>query len=179
MQAASTEPQHDAYTHAGAAALNRGERRRRPSREDAPVAVEPETLDQLSQVISHSIAPAFMLGAMSAFVSMLSSRIDMVLGRIRGLNAISPEDKDRVPLKQDIQRLTRRLRLLRRALLLSVAAGFVTTLLMVSAFALAIFGFQHVWSVAILFIVSLSLFSAAILTVGLDGAISVSRWDHF
>jgi hypothetical protein len=179
MRAASRDPQRDAETRAGPTALHRKERRRRPSRKGAPMAVEPETLDQLSQVISHSIAPAFILGAMSAYISMLSSRIDMVLGRIRGLNAISADDKDRIPLKQDIQRLTRRLRLLRRALLLSVAAGFVTTLLMVSAFALAIFGIQHVWIVAILFIVALSLFSAAILTVGLDGAISVSRWDHF
>lgn len=143
------------------------------------VAVEPESLDQLSQVISHSIAPAFMLGAMSAFVSMLSSRIEVVLGRIRDLNAIPADDSDRAPLKQDVQRLTRRLRLLRRALLLSVAAGFVTTLLMVTSFALAIFGIQHVWSVAVFFIIALSLFSAAILTVGLDGIISVSRYDHF
>jgi hypothetical protein len=143
------------------------------------MAVEPGNIDQLSQVISHAIAPAFMLGAMSAFVSMLSSRIEVVLGRIRGLNAIDRDDSDRAHLKQDILRLTRRLTLLRRALLFSVAAGFATTILMITSFALAIFGIQHVWSVAVLFIVALALFSAAIVTVGLDGLISVNTFDHF
>lgn len=143
------------------------------------MAVEPGSIDQLSQVISHAIAPAFMLGAMSALASMLSSRIDVVLKRIRALNAISESDSDRVHLKLDILRLTRRLTLLRRALLFSVAAGLVTTFLMIVSFALAIFGFQHVWSAAILFIVALMLFSAAIVMVGLDGLISVNTLDQF
>jgi hypothetical protein len=120
-----------------------------------------------------------MLGAMSAFVSMLSARIEVVLGRIRGLNAIAEDDPGRAHLKQDILRLTRRLTLLRRALLFAVAAGFVTTILMIVSFALAVLGVQHVWSVAILFIVGLAIFGAAILTVGLDGMISVSKLDHF
>jgi hypothetical protein len=143
------------------------------------VAVEASNIDQLSQVISHAIAPAFVLGAMSAFISMLSSRIDVVLLRIRSLNAIPEEDADRAHLKQDLLRLKRRLVLLRRALLLTISAGLVTTVLIVVAFALAILGVQHVWSVAILFIVALSLFCAAIVIVGLDGRISISSYDHF
>jgi hypothetical protein len=143
------------------------------------VAFEPTSVDQLTQVISHSIAPAFVLGAMSAFVGMLSSRIDVVLGRMRTLNAIGDEDADRAHLRQDIRRLSRRLRLLRRALLLAIAAGLVTSLLMVISFVLAIYGIQHVWVIAVMFVIALSIFSAAILTVGLDGAISVSSYDHF
>ena len=137
------------------------------------MAVEPGSLDQLSQVISHAIAPAFLLGSVAAFISMLSSRIDVVLGRIRGLNAIPAEDPDRAHLKHDIVRLSRRLRLLHRALLFAVAAGFVTTVLMIVSFALAVLGFQHVWSVAILFIVALTLFCVSVVTVGLDGLIAV------
>lgn len=143
------------------------------------MAFDSGTLDQLSQAISHAIAPAFLLGAMSAFVSMLSSRIDVVLNRIRGLNAISGDDVDRAHLKSDIVRLTHRLTLLRRALLCTITAGLVTTILMITAFALAVFGIQHVWSVAILFIIALALFGVAILTVGLDGMIAVNRNDHF
>lgn len=143
------------------------------------MAVEPGSIDHLTQVISHAIAPAFMLGTVAAFVSMLSSRIEVVLSRVRGLNAISGDEVDRVHLKQDILRLTRRLTLLRRALLLSVAAGFITTMLMITSFALAILGIQHVWSAAVLFIVALAIFSAAIVTVGLDGLISVNDFDQF
>lgn len=143
------------------------------------MAVEPGSLDQLSQVISHAIAPAFLLGAVAAFISMLSSRIDVVLGRIRGLNAIPADDSERAHLKQDIVRLSHRLHLLHRALLFAVAAGFVTTVLMIVSFALAVLGFQHVWSVAILFIVALTLFCVSVVTVGLDGLIAVHRFDHF
>lgn len=143
------------------------------------VAVEPGSIDQLSQVISHAVAPAFLLGAMSAFASMLSSRIDVVLSRIRVLNAIPADDPERASLKQDIVRLSRRLTLQRRALLLTLAAGFVTTILMICSFALAILGVQHVWIVSAMFIVALSLFCAAVITVGLDGLISVHKSDHF
>ncbi|MHA3978954.1 DUF2721 domain-containing protein [Halovulum sp. GXIMD14794] len=142
------------------------------------MALEPDTLDQISQAISHAIAPAFLLGAMSAFVSFLSARIDVVLNRIRGINAIS-EGEDHADLKTDVTRLTRRLLLLRRALLFTIAAGLVTTVLMIMSFALAVLGIQHVWGVAMLFIVALALYAVAIFNVGLDGMISIGKSDHF
>ncbi len=143
------------------------------------MAIEPGSLDQLSQVISHAIAPAFLLGAVAAFISMLSSRIDVVLGRIRSLNAIPEDDPDRAHLRQDTVRLSRRLQLLHRALLFAVASGVVTTILMILSFALAVLGVQHVWSAAILFIVALALFCVSVVTVGVDGMNAVHRNDHF
>lgn len=143
------------------------------------MAVDPGSIDQLSQVISHAIAPAFLLGATSAFVSMLSSRIDVVLNRIRSLNNIPEDDSDRAFLKQDVLRLTRRLKLLRRALLLAILAGMATTILMFTSFGLAILGIQHVWSVAILFMIALTLLCASLVNVGLDGLIAVHSCDHF
>jgi hypothetical protein len=50
---------------------------------------------------------------------------------------------------------------------------------MIASFALAIFGVQHVWSVAILFIVALTLFCAAMVIVGLDGLISIHDHDLY
>jgi amino acid transporter len=139
----------------------------------------PDSIDQLSQVISHVIAPAFMLGAVTSFVSIVTSRIDVVLGPIRSLNAIPPDDHERAHLRVDVQRLSRRLVLLRRCLRLTLMAGVVTMLLMIASFALAIFGVQHVWSVAILFIVALILFCAAMVILGLDGMISIHEPDYF
>src|SRR5512147_2597341 len=78
----------------------------------------PDSIDQLTQVISHVIAPAFMLGAVTSFVSIVTGRIDVVLGRIRNLNAIPSDDLNRAHLKEDVQRLSRRLVLLRRCMLL-------------------------------------------------------------
>lgn len=143
------------------------------------MTVGPDTIDQLSQVVSHAIAPSFVLGATISLVATLSSRIEVVLGRIRGLNAIAEDDFDRVHLKQDIVRLKRRLKLLHRALLFSSASGFATTLLMIVSFAMALFGFQHLWAAVTLFIVSVALLSAVIVTIGLDGVISLHRYDQF
>jgi amino acid transporter len=139
----------------------------------------PDSIDQLSQVISHVIAPAFMLGAVTAFVSIVTNRIDVVLGRIRTLNAIPPDDPNRAHLKEDIQRLSRRLVLLRRCLMLTLTSGVVTMLLMIASFALAIMGVQHVWSVAFLFIIALILFCTAMVILGRDGMISIHEHDYY
>lgn len=139
----------------------------------------PDSIDQLSQVISHVIAPAFMLGAVTSFVSIVTNRIDVVLGRMRTLNAIPPDDPNRAHLKEDIQRLSRRLVLLRRCLMLTLTSGVVTMLLMIASFALAILGIQHVWSVAILFTIALILFCAAMVILGRDGMISVHEHDYY
>ena len=63
--------------------------------------------DQLSTVISHAIAPSFLLGAVAGFMSILNSRMSSILDRVRSLNAIAPGDADRGHLKADIPRLER------------------------------------------------------------------------
>jgi hypothetical protein len=98
---------------------------------------------------------------------------------MRTLNAIPSDDPGRAHLKEDVQRLSRRLVLLRRCLLLTLASGVVTMLLMIASFALAIIGVQHVWSVAILFMVALTLFCAAMVILGRDGMISIHEHDYF
>ena len=67
---------------------------------------------QLSQVISQATAPAFILGAVAGFVSILLTRMTAVVDRIRHLNDIADDERDRAHLKSDIPRLRRRLDLL-------------------------------------------------------------------
>ena len=49
-------------------------------------------LDHLSQLISHATAPAFMLGAVAGFVSILITRMNGVIDRIRSLNTIADDE---------------------------------------------------------------------------------------
>ena len=65
----------------------------------------PMDLTQLSQVISHATAPAFMLGAVAGFVSILIARMNGIIDRIRSLNTIADDDASRARLKSDIPRL--------------------------------------------------------------------------
>jgi hypothetical protein len=67
---------------------------------------------QLSQVMSQATAPAFVLGAVAAFVAVLLNRMTSVIERIRSLNEIANDDIARAHLKSDIPRLRQRAKLL-------------------------------------------------------------------
>ena len=47
----------------------------------APVAPETPTLTQLSQVIAEVTAPAFMMGAIAGFASLMAMRLHRILDR--------------------------------------------------------------------------------------------------
>lgn len=143
------------------------------------MAVEPGSIDHLSQIISQVVAPSFLLGAVAGFLSMLHTRQTGVIDRIRYLNAIPQDDPDRAFLKPDIERLRRRSRLLSRSIFFGIAAGITTTLLIITAFAMAILHMQHIWGTAIMFILSLALFCAALVYLVLDSFNAVTEYDHF
>jgi hypothetical protein len=110
---------------------------------------------------------------------MLHARLMGVIDRIRYLNAIPSDDPDRAFLKPDIDRLRRRSRLLSRSIFYGISAGITTTLLIILAFAMAILQMQHIWGTALMFILSLSLFCAALVYLVLDSFIAVTEYDHF
>ena len=76
--------------------------------------IVPDT-GQLSQVMVQATAPAFILGAVAGFVSILLGRMTSVIDRIRSLNEIADGDTARAHLKSDIPRLRRRAKLLNSA----------------------------------------------------------------
>ena len=73
------------------------------------------TADQQSQIMSHAIALAFLLGAVAAYISIFLTRMTMVVDRIRSLNDITDEDAARVGLRSDIPRLKHRAALWKNA----------------------------------------------------------------
>jgi hypothetical protein len=76
----------------------------------------------LSRVMSQATAPAFVLGAVAGFVSILLGRMTAVVDRIRSLNDIAGDETARAHLKSDIPRLHRRAKLLKSATQLSLVA---------------------------------------------------------
>ena len=62
---------------------------------------------RFSEIFSNAIAPTFFLGAIAAFVSLMSSRLSAVIERVRTLNDITDEDQARAHLKVDLERLSR------------------------------------------------------------------------
>jgi VIT1/CCC1 family predicted Fe2+/Mn2+ transporter len=133
----------------------------------------------LSRVISQATAPAFLLGAVAGFVSILSGRMTSVVERIRSLNDIVDNDSSRVHPKSDIPRLKSRLDLLRSATRMVLASGICASLLIIVAFAFSFLGLQYVYGSAMLFLSALALLSAALLRLSQEIGMGLSEADHY
>ena len=134
---------------------------------------------QLSQVISQTVGPAFVLGAVAGFVSILLGRMTAVMDRIRHLNDIADDENARVHLKSDIPRLRRRLGLLNGAVLLALASGVCTSMLLFVSFASAFLRLQHVFGAAALFFLAVGLLGAALFRFGHEVWIGISEADDY
>jgi uncharacterized membrane protein YgcG len=136
------------------------------------------SVSQLSQVISQAVAPAFILGALAAFISLLILRLNRVVDRSQALNAIGGDDPARVHLKSDLPRLKRRAVLLNNAILFASTSAIFATLLVIVAFVSAFFGIEHERGIAVLFIVTLGLFAAALVNLARETRIALHEFDY-
>ena len=137
------------------------------------------TATQLSQVISQVTAPAFLLGAVAAFVSVLISRMNRIIDRSQALNAIAEDDKVKATLKSDIPRLKARAALLNKAILYSTISAIVTSSLVIVAFVSAYFNIAHEYGVGALFVVALGFFTASLVNLARETRIALHEYDHF
>ena len=142
------------------------------------MAVELGSIDHLSQVIAQAVAPSFLLGSVVGFISILFARMNTVVDRIRSLNAIPDGDPVRAPLRRDIPRLRRRIQLLHWSTLAAICSGASVTILIVTAFAFALMGMQHVWSSAALFIIALTFACISLAVLAADVIVALNDNDH-
>ena len=140
---------------------------------------ETPTVSQLSQVISQAVAPAFILGALAAFISVLILRMNRVVDRSQTLNAIDGDDPARVHLKSDLPRMKRRAALLNNAILFASVSAIFATLLVMVAFVSAFFGIQHERGIAVLFIFTLGFFAAALINLARETRIALHEFDYY
>ncbi|SEI17637.1 Protein of unknown function [Rhizobium tibeticum] len=137
------------------------------------MSVEP---DQLSTMINHAVAPAFMLNGVAAMVAVLVNRIAGVTQRIRSLREIDESDVARAWLKAEIGELRKRERLLNSALHLSVLAGIGVTFLLLFGFVVAFMGYRHEPGAAVLFIAALCFLAASLFRLLQD--VRLSQGEH-
>lgn len=139
---------------------------------------ETPSVSQLSQVISQAVAPAFILGALAAFISLLISRMNRVVDRSQALNGIGDAEAARAHLKGDLPRLKQRAVLLNMAILYASISAIIATLLVMVAFVSAFFGIQHERGIAVLFIVTLGFFAAALVNLVRETRIALHEFDY-
>jgi hypothetical protein len=134
---------------------------------------------QLSHVIAEAMAPAFVLGAIAGFTSILLGRLTAVIERIRHLNDIADEEQSRAHLRSDLPRLRRRAELLNKATRLAVTSGICGSLLLAVGFASALLRLQHIYGATVLFLATVILLGAALFRFGQEVTIGLSDADHF
>jgi hypothetical protein len=137
------------------------------------------SVSQLAHVISQAAAPAFLLGALAAFLAILIARLNRVIDRTIVLNAISDDDTAKSRLKADLPRLMRRTVMLNRAIFWAVISSITITLLVIVAFVSAFFEIQHERGVAILFVISLAAFTVSLVDFAREVRIALSEFDHY
>jgi hypothetical protein len=137
------------------------------------------SVSQLSHVIAQAAAPAFLLGAIAAFIAILISRLNRIIDRTIVLNGISDLDTTKHRLKADLPRLMRRAAMLNRAIFWGVISSITVTVLVIVAFASAFFAIQHERGVAILFVASLGAFTVSLVDFAREVRIALSEFDHY
>ena len=143
------------------------------------MSLVPPDAQQLSQLMSQATAPAFVLGAVAGFVSILLGRMTAVIDRIRSLNEIADDDTTRAQLKSDTPRLRQRAKLLNSAVHLALASGIFTSLLLVVGFLSAFLHLQHEYGAGALFLISIALLAGALFRFGQEVRIGLSESDHY
>ncbi|NGX97895.1 MAG: DUF2721 domain-containing protein [Candidatus Afipia apatlaquensis] len=135
------------------------------------------SIDQLGRIIANVAAPAFLLGAVAAFISVLISRINRVIDRSQFIHGIPESDTSRMFLKADLPRLRRRAALLNRSLLCSVVAAILTALIIIIAFISALLRVAHEYGAAILFMLAMLMFCASLVDLARETRIALHDND--
>ncbi|WP_245328949.1 DUF2721 domain-containing protein [Bradyrhizobium centrolobii] len=143
----------------------------------ALLPMEAPSIDQLSRIIATVAAPAFLLGAVAAFISVLISRINRVLDRSQFLHNIVDDDSSKSYLKADLPRLKRRAALLNRALLCAIISAILTALIIIVAFISSMFGMAHEYGVAILFVAALALLCLSLIDLAREARMALHEND--
>jgi uncharacterized membrane protein len=140
---------------------------------------ENPSVAQLSQVISQVTAPAFLLGAVASFTSVLIARMNRIIDRSQALHAIAEDEASRAHLKTDIPRLKRRAVLLNKSILYSTFAAITTSVLVIVAFVSAYFNVAHEYGVGVLFVLALAFFTGSLVNLARETRIALHDIDHY
>ena len=141
-------------------------------------SIVPE-LEKLTHIFSQATAPTFFLGSVAAFASLMSTRMAIVVGRIRQLNAIPHDDPQRVHLKADVDRLKRRAKLLAQGMRDSLIAGICATVLLAVIFVSDFIGLSHAYGAGMLFLLATMALGKGLIAFVRECGIQLAEADEY
>lgn len=134
--------------------------------------------EHLSTVISQATAPAFLLGAVAGFISILVSRQNRVLDRIKDIESITDDAARRTSVRDNLPGLNERARLLNKAIVIAVYSAVVSALIVLIAFLSTFVGIHHQYGVAMLFIIALGLLVASLLNFASEVRLALKQGGY-
>jgi hypothetical protein len=135
--------------------------------------------ERLAHIFSTATAPTFFLGAVAAFASLMTSRMEAAMNRVRALNSIADMNKESAHLKADVERLLRRARLLKSGIINALVAGVCATVLLADLFATEFVGLKYAYGAGILFMIATIFLGVALVRFAQEVRISVHESDNF
>jgi hypothetical protein len=135
--------------------------------------------EQLASIFSQAAAPAFLIGGIAAFISVLMGRLNGIVDRLRHLSDIADGDPVHGKYKADIPFLKRRASLLHRAAYLALLAGIATTLLLMLSVLSAFLKLQHLYGGGLLFGIATALLSVALYKFAQEVRLALVELDRY
>jgi hypothetical protein len=105
-------------------------------------------IERLTRIFQQATAPAFLLGAVAGFVSLMYSRLNHILERLRSMDGAEPDDARLGALREILRR---RARLLSRGILASLYGAICSTLVLAILFVSEILGLRYAFFAPMLF----------------------------
>jgi hypothetical protein len=113
----------------------------------------PSALDAVAHVIQLSVAPVFLMTGIGAMLSVLANRLGRIIDRARALEPLlaDPHLPANEATHNELHELTRRARLINRAITLCVLSALMICAVIVGLFVSAYLAPDLTWAIAALF----------------------------
>lgn len=113
-------------------------------------------VSSIAHAIQLAVAPVFLLAGIGALLNVLSSRLGRIIDRARVLEAEArARQSDQAGLEQELRVLSRRARLINRAIGLSTACALLICTIIAAVFLATLAAFNVSIVVAVLFLVAM------------------------
>jgi Protein of unknown function (DUF2721) len=129
-----------------------------------PIPVSDQTISNISHVIQLSVAPVFLLTAIGTILGVLSTRLARIVDRARALNErLETVTEDRIPpIRQEMHILAKRRRFVNFAITSGTISALLVCISIATVFLGAILKASIAIPVAMLFILAMGAFVAAL-----------------
>jgi len=119
-------------------------------------------LTDIGRVIQLSVAPVFLITGISGLLSVLSSRLGRTIDRSRVLHALPDHEETRDDIHNELSVLSRRAKLIYRAMTLATTSALLICFVIVSLFISAFASFPIGAVIAVLFVAAVIALIAAL-----------------